>query len=94
MTITAASATAQQTAQVTVYSKPACVQCVATKRKMGKLAIEHDTIDLTQDEVSMDLVQALGYVQAPVVVVRDMAGEVLAHWSGFNPDRIKELAAA
>ena len=29
---------------------------------------------------------ALGYLQAPVVVAGD------SHWSGFRPDRIKELA--
>lgn len=32
-----------------------------------------------------DYVMALGYLQAPVVV----AGE--EHWSGFRPERIKDL---
>lgn len=29
---------------------------------------------------------SLGYLQAPVVIAAQ------AHWSGFRPDRIKELA--
>jgi glutaredoxin-like protein NrdH len=31
---------------------------------------------------------AMGHMQAPVVVTDD------ANWSGFRPDRLKELAAA
>ena len=30
---------------ITVYTKPACVQCEATKRMMDKLSIDYDTID-------------------------------------------------
>lgn len=45
-------------------------------------------IDITEDSEARDYVLALGYLQAPVVVV---GGE---HWSGFRPDRIKALQAA
>ena len=73
---------------VTVYTKPACVQCTATYRALEKAGIEFDAVDISQDTEARDFVMALGYLQAPVVV----AGE--DHWSGFRPDRIKTLAAS
>ncbi|WP_350258282.1 glutaredoxin-like protein NrdH [Scrofimicrobium sp. R131] len=71
---------------VTVYSKPRCVQCDATYRALDKLGIKYSTVDVTQDADSLQYILGLGYQQAPVVVV----GE--SHWSGFRPDRIKALA--
>lgn len=71
---------------VTVYSKPACVQCTATTRALDAKGISYEVIDLTQDGDAMSRVAGLGYRQAPVV----MAGE--DHWSGFRPDKIARLA--
>ena len=71
---------------VTVYSKPACVQCTATTRALDARGIAYQLVDLTQDAVAMAQVLAVGYRQAPVVV----AGE--AHWTGFRPDMIGRLA--
>jgi glutaredoxin-like protein NrdH len=72
---------------VTVYSKPACVQCDATYRALDRKGIEYSVVDITQDTDALEMVRGLGYLQAPVVVAGD------AHWSGFRPDRITELAA-
>jgi glutaredoxin-like protein NrdH len=71
---------------VTVYSKPACVQCTATTRALDRQGIEYDVIDISADADAYDLVQGLGYRQVPVVV----AGE--SHWAGFRPDMISSLA--
>ena len=73
-------------ATITVYSKPACVQCTATTRALEARGLAYQLIDLTEDDQAMDLVTSLGYRQAPVVV----AGE--AHWAGFRPDMIGALA--
>lgn len=70
---------------VTVYSKPACVQCTATVNEMERKGINHEVVDLSQDEQAMKKVMDLGYRQAPVVI----AGE--QHWSGFRPDKISSL---
>ena len=75
------------TSPVTVYSKPACVQCDATYRALDKHGIAYDVVDLTQDPTALELVRSLGYLQAPVVI----AGNT--HWSGFRPDQIAILAA-
>ncbi len=73
---------------ITVYSKPACVQCVATYTALDKQGIAYEKVDITLDRDARDYVMALGYLQAPVVV----AGN--DHWSGFRPDRIKALTGA
>ena len=72
---------------VTVYTKPACVQCNATKKALDRAGLEYDLVDISADAEARDYVMALGYVQAPVV---EANGE---HWSGFRPDRIKGLAS-
>ena len=71
---------------ITVYTKPACVQCTATKKALDKAGLEYTMVDISLDDEARDYVMALGHLQAPVVV----AGE--NHWSGFRPDRIRALA--
>ncbi|WP_124054524.1 glutaredoxin-like protein NrdH [Arcanobacterium ihumii] len=70
---------------ITVYTKPSCVQCNATKRALDKSGLDYAEVDLTQDEEALATVKALGYQQAPVVFAD---GD---HWAGFRPDKIKAL---
>ena len=53
---------------ITVYSKPACVQCTATYKALDKQGIAYEKVDITLDSEARDYVMALGYLQAPVVV--------------------------
>ncbi|WP_022872882.1 glutaredoxin-like protein NrdH [Nesterenkonia alba] len=71
---------------VTVYTKPACVQCNATYRALDKNGVTYQTVDISQDAEALERVRALGYMQAPVVITED------DHWSGFRPDKISALA--
>ncbi|MCI5038222.1 glutaredoxin-like protein NrdH [Donghicola eburneus] len=71
---------------ITVYSKPACVQCTATTRALDAKGIHYDVVDLSEDSDAMTRVTELGYRQAPVVI----AGS--DHWSGFRPDMINQLS--
>jgi glutaredoxin-like protein NrdH len=71
---------------VTVYSKPACVQCVATYKELERKGVDFSVVDLTQDDQAFSKVQDLGYMQVPVVI----AGE--DHWAGFRPDKIGALS--
>ena len=71
---------------ITVYSKPACVQCTATTRALDRQGINYTVVDVSADTAAYDLVQGLGYRQVPVVI----AGE--QHWAGFRPDMISALA--
>jgi glutaredoxin-like protein NrdH len=71
---------------ITVYSKPACVQCTATTRALDARGLAYQLVDLTEDTAAMEMVTQLGYRQAPVVVAGD------SHWAGFRPDMIGRLA--
>jgi glutaredoxin-like protein NrdH len=71
---------------ITVYSKPACVQCTATYRALDRLGVDYDIVDISQNAEALERVRSLGYMQAPVVI----AGE--QHWAGFRPDMISALA--
>ena len=71
---------------ITVYSKPACVQCTATTRALDAKGLSYDLVDLTQDAAAMEKVTSLGYRQAPVVIAGD------EHWAGFRPDMIGRLS--
>lgn len=74
--------------RVTVYSKPACVQCNATYRALDSKGIGYVIVDVTEVPAALEYItEELGYSQAPVVVVDDEN-----HWSGFRPDKIAELA--
>lgn len=71
---------------ITVYSKPACVQCTATTRALEARGLSYELVDLTEDADAMQHVQDLGYRQAPVVIAGD------EHWAGFRPDMIGRLS--
>jgi glutaredoxin-like protein NrdH len=70
---------------VTVYTKPSCVQCDATKRMMDKLDIKYETVDITLDTEAFDMIISKGFKSAPVVITNDDS------WAGFNPDKISGL---
>lgn len=73
---------------ITVYTKPLCVQCDATKRALDKAGVTYSTVDITENPDALAYIKSLGYAQAPVVITDD------AQWSGFRPDRIKALTNA
>lgn len=86
------TATATKSPVITVYSKPACVQCDATYRPIERAGliegVEYVSIDVTQDPEAERFVRGLGYLQAPVVVFGD------EHWGGFRPDPLKAAISA
>ncbi len=76
---------------ITVYSKPACVACDATYRKLDKHGIEYNSVNIME---ALTFVRGLdpSYAQAPVVLV-EFADGTSAHWSGYRPSSIEGLAA-
>ncbi|NLA42816.1 glutaredoxin-like protein NrdH [Candidatus Saccharibacteria bacterium] len=71
---------------ITVYTKPACVQCRATTRTLDKYKLEYQEVDISQNEQARAHLMKMGHMQAPVV---DTGVET---WSGFRPDRIENLS--
>ncbi|MEV4991242.1 glutaredoxin family protein [Pseudarthrobacter sp. LMD1-1-1.1] len=83
---------ARDGAAVVLYSKPACVQCDATKRKFKKKGLiegaDYTVVDVSHDEAALEFIKSLGYMQAPVVYVSTPEGD--HHWSGFDVYEIDE----
>ncbi|WP_277212548.1 glutaredoxin domain-containing protein [Isoptericola croceus] len=75
---------------ITVYSQPRCVQCGATYRKLDRLDVEYRVVDVSEDPAAAEMVKALGYFAAPVVVVQTPDGG--EHWTGFKPDKLERAA--
>ena len=70
----------------TIYSKPGCVQCVATKREFDKLSLSYTVIDVSADHAAREALATMGYQSVPVVFTANQ------RWTGFRPDRISALA--
>ena len=68
---------------ITVWQKPACVQCEQTKKEFDKRGIIYTTRKLTPKAVEKFL--ELGLMAAPIVETDDR------RWSGFRLDKIKSL---
>jgi glutaredoxin-like protein NrdH len=78
---------------VTVYTKPACVQCNAVKRSLRSKGIPFVEKDLTSEENAEALkwFKSKGYASAPVTQYGDF------DFPGFDPisiDRLVELYEA
>lgn len=68
------------------------MQCKATYRSLNKLQLAY-SIDEDGGSADSLLAKNLGYMQAPIVLVRDLlTGDLLDSWSGFRPDKIDEWA--
>lgn len=82
--------TYQQTEEIVVFVKPSCVQCNATFNALDKRGLEYEVVDITTNRGSLGYLMNLGYIQAPVIIVGRL-GRPDEHWSGFRPDRIKDI---
>lgn len=81
---------AGQEQAVTVYTKPDCPKCDATKRRLDRRGIEYTTVDITEEPAAYAYVRGLGAKSAPVVVLGD---DEETWWSEYRPDRIDDLVA-
>ena len=70
---------------ITVYTRDNCVQCTRTKATLKKRDLEYVEIEI--DAETADSFREQGYLSLPIVVAN---GEV---WTGFRPDKIKEIPA-
>ncbi|ANU43610.1 glutaredoxin domain-containing protein [Bifidobacterium animalis] len=71
---------------ITIYSKPNCPQCAATKRAFDRLGAPYTVVDITTDPIALATLQEAGFRQAPVVCVDS------DFWTGYRPDRIRDVA--
>lgn len=80
-----------------ILTQPTCVQCASTYRSLDKKGIPYisfnlsDPADLAAGGRELhEEAKALGYMQAPVGLLKDADGNTVDHWGGFRPDKIAE----
>jgi glutaredoxin-like protein NrdH len=76
------------TITVTLYTKPGCGPCIATKHALDAAGIHYQTIDLDTNLAAVEHIKRLGYLQAPIIITPT------DHWSGYRPDKLSELIDA
>lgn len=81
-----------KTRTITVYTQPNCQPCKATKRWLDKRDIRFQETDVTKPENEKDAeaIRALGFKEAPVVIVSTGDPETDLMWSGFHPDNLSK----
>ena len=74
-----------------VYTKDNCQQCVATTRLLARKEVHYSEVPIEERPGVLAYAQERGWTSAPVVMVHDVTGQLVAAWSGFRPDKIKAL---
>lgn len=72
---------------ITVYSLPSCPNCVNTKRFMNR-----QNVSYTEDELTVDSADRLGYRTAPIVTETIDGKESVLWAGGLNVDGIIDLS--
>lgn len=73
---------------ITVYTKPNCQPCRATKRWLDNRDIDYQSVDVTTSQADLEAIKALGYEGVPVVIVSGRTPETDLHWHGFHPGNL------
>lgn len=71
--------------KITVWVKPACVQCEQTKREFDKRGIVYQVKRLDKSAKAVERFIEMGLTSAPIIETDDR------RWSGFRLNRITSL---
>lgn len=78
--------------RIEVYSKPSCIQCTQSKKRLEQLGLEYTETDIFDNpEAYTFITEELKFRAAPVIVVKDTEGVIVESWAGFNPEKIETL---
>lgn len=75
---------------VTLFTQPSCGPCMATKRHLEKVGIQHDVVNIQVDTAAGAMLKARGFTGTPVVIAMTPQGE--RAWQDYQPERIAALS--
>ena len=75
--------------EVTVYTKPGCMQCRVTTSLLDRKGIKYELVDISNKPGVIERFARGGHKNLPVVVVYKDYESIV--WNGFRPDLIKQL---
>lgn len=78
---------------IKVFSKDNCMKCKMTKNLMDREELDYTEVNINHvnnpDDIISYIKDTLGYSEMPVVEAKSDNGNIV--FSGFNPNKIKEL---
>lgn len=74
--------------EIKIYTKPDCVQCQATKRRLDAAGVPYTVTDLSNDPQMIEQMRAAGFTSVPIVEYGQ------ERFAGYQIDRIKALTRA
>ena len=77
--------------EITVYSKPGCVQCQFTAKALDRAGLQYAYVDVLEDPEAKAAAMSHGFTSLPIVAVGQPGEEPEAVWSGFRPANITAL---
>lgn len=84
--------------RVTIFHKEHCQACRLTSIMLRKLGVRYNLHPLyygsEEAEAALARAKALGLTAAPIVELRNEAGEIVRTISGYNPKALREIAEA
>ena len=75
--------------QITVFTKPNCPACEATKKAMDRAGLDYNAVDVEGNHTLGQVLREIGFRSMPVIEIFD--GENHRYWEGFRPDLIRQL---
>ena len=71
------------TKTITIYSRPSCQPCKATKRWWDRKGVTYQEVNVEESEQTRAAIKELGYDGVPVIVVSSGDPETDIHWQGL-----------
>jgi glutaredoxin-like protein NrdH len=78
------------TRTITIYTQHNCQPCKATKRWLDKRDIPYTEVDISTSPDDAKAIIALGFKEAPVIIVSTGDPETDIMWSSFHPDNLSK----
>ena len=77
--------------KITVYGGVSCPQCKLTTERLTRSQIAFDYVDLDTDEAARTAMIEEGHRSRPIVKVDTGSSQDV--WTGFRPDKLRNLGA-
>lgn len=75
----------------TVYSRPGCVKCRATHRKLKSMGIPVDIVQIDDHPEKIAYMKFQGWAELPLVQIRVPREGEVHYWAGMSQDNLDAL---
>ena len=65
-----------------------CIRCKMTMKKLDRMGVKYEVLDAKEH---LEFLKSLGFREAPVLRVLEEDDKEVASWSGYRPEKMREL---